>query len=182
MPDSPTKRTLKETFRFVVYGKPRQRGSKSAATNPATGKIHLRDASKHSKQWMKTVAQTAGCHFRGRTLLRGPVRVYARFYFGRPKSHFGTGRNADVLKASAPAWHIQTPDISKLARAIEDAMTGVVYADDKQICEETLTKQWTCQQERVEIAVTALDDQAPPVDERQGELFDVTASEVGRPF
>ena len=68
----------------------------------------------------------------------GPVTVSLRFAFVRPASHYGTGRNAANLKASAPLYpatrhHKSGGDIDKLVRAVLDAMTGVVYADDSQV-------------------------------------------------
>ena len=44
------------------------------------------------------------------------------------------------LKPSAPAHHIKTPDLIKLARAVEDAMKGIIYQDDSQVCREHLSK------------------------------------------
>ena len=38
------------------------------------------------------------------------------FRFVRPKSHYGTGRNAKKLKPSAPPHHTQKPDATKLLR------------------------------------------------------------------
>lgn len=62
-----------------------------------------------------------------------PVGVWVIFTFPRPAHHYGTGRNAGVLKASAPREHIGTPDIDKALRAMFDAFTAAgVWADDKQ--------------------------------------------------
>lgn len=70
----------------------------------------------------------------GWKLLRGePIEVWTRFYTRRPKSHYGTGRNADVLKPSAPERPITKPDKDKLERRVLDALTGVIYADDGQV-------------------------------------------------
>ena len=55
------------------------------------------------------------------------------FRFQRPKSHFGTGRNAGKLKKSAPRCHVVKPDLSKLVRAVEDALTGIIWRDDSQV-------------------------------------------------
>ena len=53
------------------------------------------------------------------------------FVFARPKNHFRTNGQ---LKPSAPKHCSgRIGDISKLVRAVEDAMTGVVYNDDAQI-------------------------------------------------
>ena len=61
------------------------------------------------------------------------------FLFPRPKSHFGTGRNADKLKASAPVHCISRAhgDTSKLIRSTEDAISASsgypVIEDDSQV-------------------------------------------------
>lgn len=72
----------------------------------------------------------------------GPVRMELVFTLQRPKGHFGTGRNKDKLKPSAPRFHTQKPDLFKLARAVEDALTGLIYRDDSQIIQTKVTKQW----------------------------------------
>lgn len=62
-----------------------------------------------------------------------PVAVELTFTFRRPDSHFGSGRNAAVLKPTAPREHIGLPDIDKAERAVFDAFTAAgVWADDKQ--------------------------------------------------
>jgi hypothetical protein len=67
-----------------------------------------------------------------------PVHVGMVFTFARPASHFGTGRNAEVLKASAPAEHIGPPDIDKAERSILDAFTDAgVWHDDRQVTRVT---------------------------------------------
>jgi Holliday junction resolvase RusA-like endonuclease len=45
-----------------------------------------------------------------------------------------------LLKGSAPEWPVARPDALKLARAAEDALTGIVWADDAQIVVERLGK------------------------------------------
>lgn len=72
----------------------------------------------------------------------GPVRMTSLFYFTRPKSHYGTGKNAAILKPSAPAIKTTKPDLSKLVRALEDGLTGVVYVDDAQIVSHVAEKQF----------------------------------------
>lgn len=62
-----------------------------------------------------------------------PVHIDAGFYFPRPKSHYGTGKNADKIKPSAPIFHVTKPDGDKLFRALGDALKGVLYNDDSQV-------------------------------------------------
>lgn len=63
-----------------------------------------------------------------------PVHVGVVFTFARPASHYGTGRNSAVLKASAPTEHIGSPDVDKAQRSILDAFTDAgVWQDDRQV-------------------------------------------------
>lgn len=64
---------------------------------------------------------------------REAVAVELRFGLPRPRGHWGTGRNSEVLKPSAPEFPATKPDIDKLVRAVLDALTGVVFADDAQV-------------------------------------------------
>jgi crossover junction endodeoxyribonuclease RusA len=60
------------------------------------------------------------------------------FTFARPAAHFGTGRNAHLLKPSAPARPVPKgkDDGDKLQRAVMDALTDAgMWADDSQVVE-----------------------------------------------
>ncbi len=63
----------------------------------------------------------------------GPVKVELNFYLPRPAGHYGTGRNFNTLKPSAPGRPAVKPDVDKLVRACLDAMTGLVFRDDSQV-------------------------------------------------
>ncbi len=152
--------------RFTVFGRPQQRGSKtpwlprhkdgSLVTKNGRPVIATMDSNKKSKDWMAQVRQAAGAAYSGE-LLRGPISFSVTFYFARPQSHFGSGKNAGVLKTSAPLHHTQTPDVGKLVRAVEDALTGVVWADDKQVCQhDQIRKEWTTEQERAELSIVPI--------------------------
>lgn len=87
----------------------------------------------------------------------GAVHVDATFYYGRPKAHYGTGRNADVLKPSAPSMKVGKHDIDKLARSLLDALTSVVFLDDDQVTSLMVTKNWCPPgQERTAVWITLL--------------------------
>jgi Holliday junction resolvase RusA-like endonuclease len=132
------------TIQFFVPGKPAPAGSKTAFVNPKTNRPIVTDASKRSRPWKNAVAAEAMIAMEGREMFGRdvPVGVEFNFCFDRPKGHMGTGRNADKLKPSAPQEHTKTPDALKLARAVEDALTGIVYHDDSVIVEERITKQY----------------------------------------
>ena len=65
--------------------------------------------------------------------LIGDIAMTAEYIMSRPKSHFGTGKNAGKLKPSAPYWVGVKPDLSKIQRSTEDALTKVAYTDDARI-------------------------------------------------
>lgn len=61
----------------------------------------------------------------------GPIELDLEFVLTRPK---GNWLKSGALSKSAPRYHITKPDRGKLARAVEDALSGVVYKDDSQVC------------------------------------------------
>lgn len=137
---------------FTVYGTPAPAGSKKGFPLRAKGGkivgVRLTDDSKRSKPWQAAVTAEAAEAMTGRELLRGPIEVSFRFYVRRPKGHFGKRG----LRPSAPAYPTVKPDVLKLARAVEDALTGVVYSDDALIVDEQLAKRYG-EPERAEVRI-----------------------------
>lgn len=79
----------------------------------------------------------------GRALITGPVTLRVTFVRPRPAGHYGrTG-----LRPSAPAHPTVRPDLTKMLRALEDALTGVVWRDDAQVVHLDVVKaygdRWT---------------------------------------
>lgn len=73
-----------------------------------------------------------------------PVEVTIVASFPRPASHYGTGRNAGVLKESAPSTpHSQVPDSDKVGRLLLDALSNAgVVEDDAQVAVLHIEKRW----------------------------------------
>ena len=120
--------TPASSFTFTVLGKPAPQGSKRHV-----GRGVMVESSKRCKPWRQDVRHTV------MDLLPGDwyanmdkaIALSCVFVFARPKNHFRTNGQ---LKPSAPKHCSgRIGDISKLVRAVEDAMTGVVYNDDAQI-------------------------------------------------
>lgn len=152
---------------FVVHGKAATAGSKRAfALRRANGSlvkrpdgspvINVTDDCTKSKEWKGIVAwaarQAVGAGF---ALLDGPLAVAMKFVQVRPKNQYRTGRNAHLLREGAPTHPTAKPDVLKLARAVEDALTGVLWLDDAQIVDERLMKVWG-DSVRVEIVVSTI--------------------------
>lgn len=72
-----------------------------------------------------------------------PLRVDMVFAFKRPKSHYRTGKFSNLLKKSAPEFHIQKPDKSNLEKLVEDAFNKFFWKDDSIICSGDSKKIWT---------------------------------------
>lgn len=94
-------------------------------------------------KWRDKIAEAARYEYAGPPMY-GPVRVQMTFTFVRPQNHWGTGRNARILKPWAPKYHANEPDIDKLTRAVLDALTqsGVII-DDKIVAEDPGVKLWS---------------------------------------
>ncbi|MGW1352993.1 RusA family crossover junction endodeoxyribonuclease [Streptomyces sp. NPDC002409] len=135
-PDGP-----RPVLEIVVRGVPGPQGSKSHK-----GGGRMVESSKKVAPWREAVswaAVAARQRTRGFVPLTGPVRADMIFSFARPKGHFGTGRNAGLLRPSAPPRPHVIPDLSKLARSTEDALTTVgVYRDDALIVEYGVLGKW----------------------------------------
>jgi len=151
---------MSAVLRFSVLGRPQPAGSKKGFVNPKTGKVILVDAAKGSRPWKQQVAGVAEHAVRmgdDWALCDGrPMRLEVVFVMVRPKGHYGSGRNAGSVRASAPAYPVTKPDATKLFRAVEDALTGVVYRDDAQVVEQAAWKVYG-EPERVEVRVTVLE-------------------------
>ena len=98
------------------------------------------ESCKTVKQWRAAVADAAV--IQGATPLVGAIEMQAEFIFPRPQNHFGTGKNAGRLKNSAPELHSTRPDISKLLRSTEDALSGLAYQDDARIARTSAMKRY----------------------------------------
>lgn len=129
--------------KFTAFGVAKPAGSKRAFVSKTTKKIVVTESSGAAgKDWRQTVAGAAVDAMRDRQLLTGSISVYATFWMVRPKGHYGTGKNADRLKDSAPATHTKRPDLTKLWRGVEDALTSVVWRDDAQVFASSLAKRY----------------------------------------
>jgi Holliday junction resolvase RusA-like endonuclease len=149
---------------FDVIGTPQQRGSKQARVQynrdgkPVTkdGRVltFSKDDNEKSKAWMDSV-RSAAHEAWGRDLLDEPLALSMVFYFKRPKSHYRTGANKHLLSSKAPLDCMTSRDLAKLIRSTEDALTGVVWRDDKLVCEylSPMRREYTTGAEKATITI-----------------------------
>ncbi len=117
---------------ITVLGTPGPQGSKNVNRHGAVYEV-----SKRVKPWREAVKSAALDMINvtpGWVMMDGPLVLMVTFYSNRPKSHYRTGRNAHLLKDSAPDYPTGAPDLSKLIRSTEDALTDAgVWRDDSRV-------------------------------------------------
>lgn len=122
---------LAPALEFHVDGLPAPQGSKRHV-----GGGRMVESSKKVKPWRQDVVTAARAAIDMAVTFEtftGPVRVRVVFYLPRPKSHYRSGANAHLLKASAPPYVAVKPDVDKLLRSTFDALsTAGVWRDDNQ--------------------------------------------------
>ncbi len=124
---------------FFVPGTPAPGGSKRPIKHKHTGKVVVIDDAKGNKAWRDRVAAFAFEHYTSEPL-KGPLSLRLMFIVTRPKGHYRTGRNSHALRDSAPKWPTVKPDVTKLVRALEDALKGITWEDDSQVVTQWATK------------------------------------------
>ncbi len=121
---------------IIVNGTPAPQGSKRHV-----GGGRMVEMSKAVGPWREAVRAETQRTMIDHDPLAGPVSVVIDFYLPRPKGHYRSGRNAHLLRDSAPVYPAGRPDLDKLARAVLDGITaGGAWKDDGQAAELTLRK------------------------------------------
>jgi len=104
---------------------------------------------------VKVLAYNAMEH---REVLTGPIDMRVTVYLAPPKSWSKRRHDLALDDCIIPT---KKPDLSNVAKSIEDAMNGVVYRDDSQITQLTVSK-WYSDEERVEVWVQEVDRMSAP--------------------
>jgi len=130
------------SIKIIVLGVPAPQGSKHGyaikAKGEYTGKVAQVESSAKVKPWRMAVKYAALNEIALRVapyqVMTGAVVLEVTFRLPRPKGHYGTGRNAGLLKPSAPLVPAGRPDLDKLLRSTFDALGEAgVWGDDAQV-------------------------------------------------
>lgn len=132
---------MKRIILFKVCGDPVAQGRPRFASKGRGGKplpfVRTYDPKK-SRDWKEDVRlQAITCQ--ADTLLQGALKMNLTFILQRPKGHYGK----KGLRPSAPFYHITKPDLDNMVKGIKDALSGVCYERDQQICELHADKEYT---------------------------------------
>jgi Holliday junction resolvase RusA-like endonuclease len=136
---------------FFVAGTPAPKGSKKGfISRGAKKRVILVEQSSKEKPWAQTVHWSAR-EVWGHGPQKNDAAVTIVFYLSRPK----------YLKDTLNVRHNKTPDADKLGRSSLDALTNVLWLDDKQVVELHLFKYYANPGEPTgaKIIVNFLEDQ-----------------------
>jgi len=120
---------MKGWVRFTVPGKPAPKGSTRSFVSRTTGRVVTITDSVRLRDWTKQVAVAARAHKVTKAPKGASVALNVRFIRRRP-----SGKRL--------RYPTTRPDLDKLMRALLDALTGVAYDDDAQVCLVMADKAW----------------------------------------
>jgi len=147
-------------LKFFVPGIPVPKGSAKAFVVKGRAVVCQDNAAKQ-KPWASSISYTAMQEMKFQKPVTGPIAISLCFTMPRPKSHYGTGSNSAIVKPSAPRHHVSKPDLDKLIRCVKDALTGVVWSDDSQVCQivyAAKTYETTSRGSGVSISISSIDE------------------------
>jgi Holliday junction resolvase RusA-like endonuclease len=93
-----------------------------------------------AQHWIREAWRQAG-----HPKLDGPAfELTVWCYITRPRGHFGTGRNAGMLRPSAPPFPTERKrDWDNLGKLVSDALNDVAYPDDAYVCNAHVFKRYS---------------------------------------
>lgn len=114
---------------------------KRGFVHKSTGRVIIADANIKARGWKEEVRKAAWEQYQGKPL-SGTLEVTFQFVMSRPKHHYGKGKKVGILKPSAPRYHTVKPDVTKLVRSTEDALTSIIWSDDAVIAIQHASKEY----------------------------------------
>ncbi|TRY25943.1 RusA family crossover junction endodeoxyribonuclease [Brevibacillus sp. LEMMJ03] len=135
----------KQSISFTVYGEPVAQGRPRAST--AGGFVRLYDPQK-SRDYKDYVRLVASEHAPSK-LIEGPLQLKVNVYRPIPKSF------SKKKAAQAEAGELRPtskPDADNYLKGIKDALKNVVWKDDSQVVEVSVSK-WYSDRPRVEVQI-----------------------------
>jgi Holliday junction resolvase RusA-like endonuclease len=140
-------------LRFRAFGTPKPQRRPQAFYNEKTGKAGTYNL-KNAEPWkweIGHVAEPAIASAIGATPLAGPLEIEMTFWFARPKGHYGTGRNAKLVKESSPRFPCckGKEDFDNIAKPVCDVLTVLrAWDDDGLIVRAVIAKLYETETER----------------------------------
>lgn len=83
--------------------------------------------------YKKAIGMLSKSHF---SVSDHPIAMHIIFYFAIPKSW-------SKQKKDNAIWHTSRPDSDNLLKGVKDALNGIAYVDDAQVCYVSAKKQYS---------------------------------------
>jgi crossover junction endodeoxyribonuclease RusA len=153
----------RRSLTFRVVGTPIPKGSLRPFLPKGSMQPIVRNDNPKTKGWQQLVREQAQ-HVAQHTLFVGPVVVAIVFRLPRPK-----------FLPKHTLHHVTKPDVDKLARCVLDAMTNVIYADDKAVVELRVRKCYAPTGSAPSACISVI-DAAPPQPAQSSLMFALEAT------
>lgn len=108
--------------------------------DPKTGKARARSYRPDNAASFKAAIMHAWDDLTTKTLTNGPVSLVIDMRFPLTKS---------ASKRNPPKWKISKPDMDNIEKAVMDALIGLAYLDDSQVCDKHSCKTYAQEGEEV---------------------------------
>jgi Holliday junction resolvase RusA-like endonuclease len=135
----------KQNISFIVYGEPVAQGRPRASTAGGFVRMYDPQKSREYKDYVKLVASEYAPY----KLIEGPLQLKVNVYRPIPKSF------SKKKAAQAEAGELRPtskPDADNYLKGIKDALKNVVWKDDSQVVEVSVSK-WYSERPRVEVQI-----------------------------
>lgn len=142
-----------QQIKFTIPGEPCAQGRPRFSTLGGYVKAIDPAKSRNQKSYIKYLA-TAAAKQQGWTYTYRPLYVEIIAYMGIPKSKSKKWRAAAIRGQERPT---KKPDVDNLFKLVTDALSGILYNDDKQIVSCRVQK-WYSEEPRTEVKITEVID------------------------
>lgn len=96
---------------------------------------------KEKEEFLKTIQESFP-----ETIMRRPLKCVLNFYSKRPKSHYKSGKQSNILKDNSPKYNTNNKDLDNMVKFVLDALNNKLYEDDCQIIEIQCIKSYSTTQ------------------------------------
>lgn len=122
---------------FTVPGTPIAKGRPRFSTYRGKVRTYTPDATVSAENFIRMCART---EMRGKIeQIAGPISMGVTFLFEPPAGWSKSKRERAIIGA---APHVARPDIDNLVKLVKDALNGLAYHDDAQICRINASKSY----------------------------------------
>ena len=140
-----------QELKLVIPGEPCAQGRPRFSTAGGFVRAYDPEKSRNYKAYVKYIASQEA-QIQGWQLTDKPIEVSIKAFMTIPKSKPKKFKLAALDGALRPT---KKPDVDNLFKAVTDALSGIIYDDDKQIVKAEQSK-WYSEEPRMEVSIRML--------------------------